>query len=466
VTITEQRVNVLFQADNHAAALGRWEELVARPHAPEQLDAFAYRRAAISACLLRRWDKAEELFLAGAKVSALQTLPITRFGLVVDACRVIASAGDCQRAARKLADLLVDAPPEACEDGHESWAAVLRVTSTTCNIIKNAAFGKNGDESSLAYGRASEPGLKFSPETPNQQFRTLLTIVSAGQLASQLGDVPERMKDSLKSAMQSPAPLARFLGAQAMLAFELTRGSSAEVVPAIACFERALNTMQCLPDRQRSLEPQPDIEPHDGSKLSNAGFMALFAAGVLCSDEPGKALSDWHIQAVAIWGKEAPVVVSLKEISLTLSMMPDDVQQILANVHGSSAEQVFGAAMVLLREPTSPALTLRLHSLLASVTVCSEEGLLCQHIFARAVARRFSPVWKELSRNAFLFQSPRVRIPMLRQVVADVEGGRLGANALLSAAAIALGLNPENFDSRIASRAFIFNGAAILVSCA
>lgn len=450
VTIAEQRVNVLFQTGDHAAALGRWEKLAARPQAPEQLDAFAYRRAAISACRLRRWDKAEELFLAGANVSAQRTLPIVRFGLVVDACRVIASAGDCQRAARKLADLLVDAPPEASEDGHETWESVLRVTSTTCKIIEDAAFGKHGDESSLDYGRASEPGLNFGPATPNQQFRTLLATTSAGRLAAQLGDVPERMKDLLQAAMQSPVPLARFLGTQAMLAFEFTRGTSAEVVPAVAGFERAVNTMHCLPDPQRSLEPQADIEPPDGSKLSNAGFTALFAAGALCSDEPEKALSAWKTQAAVVWGEEAPAVMGLKEMSLALSMMPDDAQQILANVHGSSAEQVFGAAMVLLREPASPARILWLHSLLASVMVCSGEGLLLQDTFARAVARRFSPVWEELSRNAFLFKSPRVSVPMLREVVADVDGGRLGTKGLLGAAAVALGLKPENFDSRIA----------------
>lgn len=450
VTIAEQRVNVLFQTGDHAAALGRWEELAARPQALEQLDAFAYRRAAISACHLTRWDKAVELFLAGADLFAQRALPITRFGLVVDACRVIAAAGDCQRAARMLADLLVDAPPEASEDGHESWEAVLRMTSTTRLIIENAAFSKSGDERSLAHGRASEPGLTFGPATPGQQFRTLITTASAGQLAAQLGDVPNRMKDSLQAAMQSPVPLARFLGAQAMLALEFTRGSSAEVVPAIVCFERAMNTMHSLPDRQRSPEPQADIEPPDGSTLSNAGFVALFVAGALCSDEPEKALADWQTQAAAVWGEETPAVMSLKEMSLALSMTPDDAEQILANVHGSSAERFFGAAMVLLREPASPARTLRLHSLLASATVCSGEGLLLQHTFARAVARRFSPVWEELSRNAFLFKSPRMSVPMLRQVVADVKRGRLGTRGLLSAAAGALGLNSENFDSQIA----------------
>lgn len=450
VTIAEQRVNVLFQTGDHAAALGRWEELAARPQAPEQLDAFAYRRAAISACHLIRWDKAEELFLAGANVSALRTLPITHFGLVVDACRVISTAGDCQRAARKLADLLVDPPKEVKEEGHESWEAVLRVTSTTCKIIADAAFGKNGDEPLLAYGRASEPGLNFGPATPNQHFRTLLTVASAGQLAAQLGDVPDRMRDSLQAAMQSPVPLARSLGAQAMLAFEFTKGSSAEVVLAIACFERTMNTMHCLPEQQRSGEPQADIESSEGSKLSNFGLVALFAAGAICSSEPEKALSDWQTQAAAVWGKEAPAVLSLRAMSVALSMTPDEAIQILANVHGSSAEQVFGATTVLLREPASPARTLWLQSLLASVTVCSGEGQLLQHTFARAVARRFIPAWEELTRNAFLFKSPRMSVPMLQQVIGDVEGGRIGTKGLLSGATIALGLNPGGFDSRIA----------------
>jgi hypothetical protein len=277
----------------------------------------------------------------------------------------------------------------------------------------------------------------------------LLTIANAGQLAAQLGDVPERMKHSLQAAMQSLVPLARFLGAQAMLAFEFTRGSGSEVVHAISCLERAMNTMHSLPDRQRSGEPQVDIEPSDGSKLSNAGFVALFAAGALCSDVPEKVLSAWKIEAAAIWGEDAPAVISLREMLLALSMKPDDANQILASVQSISAEKVFGAAMVLLREPASPARTLRLHSLLASVTVCSEEGRLLQHAFSHALARRFSTVWEELSRNAFLFTSPSVRVPMLRQVVADVEAGRSGTKRLLNAAAVALGLNPGNFDSRI-----------------
>lgn len=151
-------------------------------------------------------------------------------------------------------------------------------------------FSKSSEETSLDYGRASEPGLSFVPATPNQQLRTLLTIASAGQLAAQLGDVPARMKGSLQAAMHSPVPFARSLGAQAMLAFEFNRGRSAEVVPAIALLERAMNTMHCLPDRQRSREPQADIQPPAGSKLSNARFMALFTAGALCSDEPGKSV--------------------------------------------------------------------------------------------------------------------------------------------------------------------------------
>jgi hypothetical protein len=448
-TIAEQRMNVLFQTGDHVASLERWKELVARPQASEQLDAFAYRRAAISACHLAQWDNAEQLFLAGANVSALLTLPITRFGLVVDACRATTTAGDYQRAARMLADLLVDAPSEASEDGNENWEAVIRVASTTCQIIKNAAFDVRGGDSSLAYGRASEPGLQFGPATPGQQFRTLITTGSAGLLAAQLGNVPEKMKESLQAVMQSQAPFARLLGAQAMLAFEFTRSSSTEIVPAIATFERAMNTMHSLPDRQRSYEPHADIEPTDGSTLSNAGLVALFIAAAICSDEPEQALSNWHTQAIAFWGERSPVVMSLKRMSLALSMRRDEAKKILATIDICTTEQIFGAATVLLREPASPTLALRLHSLLASITVCTSEGLLLQHTFTRAVARHFSPVWEKLSCNAFLFKSPRVSVPMLRHLVSDVKSGRIGTKGLLITAAITVGVNPENISSRI-----------------
>lgn len=450
LTIAEQRVNVLFQRKDYAAALDQWEVLFERPDAADGLDAFAYRRAAISACHLQRWGKAEELFMDGANVSALRTLAITRFGLVVDGCRAIAMAGDCQRAVRRLADVILKAPEEASDPADENWLAVLGATSATCKIIEELASGSVGETYSMAYGRASEPGLSFGPATAGQEYRALLVATNVGHLAAQLGDVPEEMEEILRSAMQSAVPLVRFLGAQAMLAFELTRGSRKEVISAIAYFERAMNTMHGLADRQLSKEPQPDLTPAEGSKLSNDGLVALFAAGAICHDEPIEALADWQVQAAEIWGHDAPAVRSLKAMSASLMLRVDEAQLVLEDVQRQSAELVFGAAMVLLREVSTPRRTLRLHSLLASLTVCTDEGALLQDTFTRALARRFAPAWKELSSNAFLFTSPRASVPMLRQAVAGVESGRVGTKALLGAAAVALGLNPENFGSRIA----------------
>lgn len=450
LTIAEQRVNVLFQTKNYSAALDQWEALFERPGAADELDAFAYRRAAISACHLQRWGTAEKWFMDGANVSALRTLAITRFGLVVDGCRAMAIAGDCQRAARRLADVILKAPEEATDSSEESWSAVLGVTAATCKIIEDLASGRVGDAHSMAYGRASEPGLNFGPPTAGQEHRALLVATNVGYLAAQLGDVPEEMEGILCSAMQSMVPLVRFLGAQAMLAFEFTRGSYKDVISAIAYFEKAMNTMHCLPDRQASRETQPDLTPTEGSKLSNDGFVALFAAGVICNDEPMKAMAAWQGQAVMAWGEDAPAVRSLKEMAASLTMTADDARWVLDDVQGHSAEKVFGAATVLLREMNSPVRTLQLQSLLASLVVCTAEGFLLQETFTRAIARRFAPAWKEFSSNAFLFISPRVSVPGLRQVVADVEAGRVGTKALLGAAAVALGLDPESYGSRIA----------------
>lgn len=450
LTIAEQRVNVLFQTKNYSAALDQWEALIKRQGAADELDAFAYRRAAISACHLQRWDKAEELFMNGAKVPALRTLEITRFGLVVDGCRAIGMAGDCQRAARRLADILLKVPNEASEAANESWQAVLGATAATCKIIEDLASGNVGDSSLMAYGRASEPGLNFGPASEGKGYRALLVATNVGHLAAQLGDVPEEMEDVLRFAMQSSVPLVRFFGAQAMLAFELTRGSRKEFISAIAYFERAMNTMHCLADRQHSKESQPDLTPAEGSKLSNGGLVALFAAGAICNDAPMEALAAWQIQAAKIWGDDARAVRSLKAMTASLMMTADEAQLTLEDVRGQSVEQLFGAAMVLLREVNTPRRTLRLHSVLASLTVCTDEGALLQDTFTRAMARRFAPAWKELSCNTFLFTSPRLSVPKLRKVVADVEDGRVGTKALLGAAAAALGLNPENYGSRIA----------------
>jgi hypothetical protein len=155
----EQRANVLFHVKDDLAVLEVWQRLRADEANSTTLDAFAYRRAAISAARLGRWDEAEDLFLAGASAaSSLSTEP-TRFGLMGEAALARSSARIFTGAAQMLVNAVAILPDEAAEEGNVRWEATLRVTSDVCRTVETRALGTHGRDEKVVPGWASSPNL-------------------------------------------------------------------------------------------------------------------------------------------------------------------------------------------------------------------------------------------------------------------------------------------------------------------
>lgn len=440
-TIREQRVNALFQVNDDVGALAVWDSLISDPEAAKAIDAFAFRRAGISACRLARWPQAERYFLAGSAVPPEFRLAITRFGLVVDASHVAALAGAPQRAARMLSDMLGDLPAAAWEDGHEAWEALFRVVNSVCNLIESASKQENLSNHSLPFGKASEPGLSFGPSQPNQVLRTQLAIARAGLLASQLGDISPGYRTQLEAVRTSNFPLVRLFVAKAMLAFEFNAGAGEGFVSALAGFERAFNTIASLSDRQQAMQSDGGDTPPTESKLNVDGWFAVFAAGAICCDSPEQAVAAWEDDAKSIWGAGSSVVNALADMSRGLSMSPQDALDVTSRRVARSNGETFGAALALVRSAVlGPREMFHLQVLLASATVCFSEGLVLQMTFGRAVARRFTAVWKQSASSPFLLVSPRTSVPALLGSISAVEQGKSSIRALLMAAAQAVGI--------------------------
>lgn len=439
-TIREQRVNALFQVNDDIGALAVWNSLLSDPEAAKAIDAFAFRRAAISACRLERWPQAERYFLAGSAVPPEFRLAITRFGLVVDASHVAALAGAPQRSARMLSDLLADLPATAWEDGHEDWESLLRVVNGVCNLIEAIAKQEDIATLSLPFGKASEPGLSFGPSQPNQTLRTQLAIARAGLLASQLGGISPGYRAQLEAVRTSNFPLVRLFVAKAILAFEFNAGTGAGFVSALAAFERAFNTIASLSDRQQAMQSDGGDTPPTESKLSVEGWFAVFAAGAICCDSPAQTVAVWHDEALRTWGAGSPVVAALADMSRGLGLSNQAARDAASRRVERSIGETFGAALALMRAPAlSPEEVFRIQVLLASATVCFSEGLVLQMTFGRAVARRFTAVWKKRACSPFLLVSPRTSVPALLGSIAAVEQGIGSIRALLTAAAQAVG---------------------------
>jgi hypothetical protein len=105
-----------------------------------------------------------------------------------------------------------------------------------------------------------------------------------------------------------------------------------------------------------------------------------------------------------------------------------------------SIGQTSGAALALVRAPAlSPEAVFRIQVLLASATVCFSEGSVLHPTFGRAVARRFTGVWKNLASSSFLLVSPRTSVSGLLGSISAVKQGIGSIRALLTAAAKAVG---------------------------
>lgn len=449
-TIREQRVNALFQVGDYNGALAVWASLISDPEAGKAIDAFAFRRAGICACRLERWQEAERYFLAGSAVPAESRLAITRFGLLVDASHVAALAGAPQRAARMLTDMLTDLPAAAWEDGHEDWESLFRVVNGVCNIIEAIAKQEDISTLSLAFGKASEPGLSFGSSKPDQVLRTQLAIARAGLLASQLGNISPGYRAQLEAIRTSNFPLVRLFVAKALLAFEFNAGTGAGFVSALAAFERAFNTMASLPDRQQGMQSDGGDSSPTEFKLNVEGWFAVFAAGAICCDSPAQAVATWHDEGLRTWGAGSPVVAALSDISRGLALSNQAARDVASRRVERTIGETFGAALALVRTSAlSPEETFRIQVLLASATVCSPEGLVLQMTFGRALARRFAGVWKKFASSPFLLVSPRVSVSAFLGSISAVEQGVGSIRALLTAAAQAVGADLGELGARL-----------------
>lgn len=449
-TLRDQRVNALFQINDDAQALAVWEPLAVDPELSKSLDAFSYRRAGIIAGRLGRWTDAERYFLAGSSTPPELQLQITKFGLMVDASYVVALGGELQRAARMLADVLLELPPVASEDGNESWESLLRVVSTICKYIESAAVGGNESELKVSFGKASEPGLSFGAAQPNQAFRTALTVASVGLIASKLGSVPTEYRDRLAGQRASKFPLVRFCAAKAGLALEFHCGASSGFVDFLTAFERALSSLGTPSDSSQAMRiDEGDTEPTQMKTVEDGWFPALSAAAVCC-DDPLQALPLWRDVAAARWGQHSQTAKDLGHMSQGLSMNSEQAWDIVRRRIQATRGEAFGSALMLLRSGgLPPRETLSLQLLVASATVCHPQGLILQETFGRPVARRFAASWKSFLGSPLLFTSPRTSLPLLVHTVSDVELGRASVRELMTTAARAVGVIVGDVVSRM-----------------
>lgn len=449
-TISEQRVNALFQVQDYAGALKVWEPLVDNPEFARSLDAFAYRRAAMSACHLARWGDAERYFLAGAAVSPERGLAITKFAMTIDAAYVVAISGALKRGGRMLADLFLTIPPSASDEGNENWEALLRLTHSICEYMDNASLRGPPAERIVACGRISEPGLSFGAAQPGQAIRAELAVTQVGLLASRLGSVPESYRARLNQLRGSQFPLVRYSAYKATLAYSFSTGADADFVKLLAEFNQALTDLKTLKNDTQALESAQHTATPERSLIGEQGWIAPLTAAAICCNDKRTTLGNWRAAASSIWGQESATAADIADIANGLARTPEQAWDALRRrVQVTNGEAVGSALKLLESEDLPPRDLLSVQLFLSSAMLSSPQGVILQEDFGRPVARRFAPAWERLTTSPFLLLSPRTSVPAIREVVSAVNEGRAALKALFNMVVLAVGSGLGEVGSRL-----------------
>lgn len=443
-TLLEQRVNALFQSGDNAGALAFLETFLGDPQASQVLDAFAYRRVAISACRIERWDAAEGYFLAGAEAPRISQLETTKVGMVADACYVAALGGNPQRAARMLSDLMLELPDEAYMDGHEHWEAAIRAIATISKSIDAVASGIFDESNRISFGLASQPGLAFGEPQPHQDARTNHCVAVVGLLAARLGDVAAGYRARLKSQQDSVHFIVRHFSSKARLALELHLGTEGDFVDVLAFIERATNGLEKLRSEGGDVlgVDEGDVEPIH-KVTPDEGWLTLIFAAAICCDDPRGRLGQWEKAVAARWGSTSRLAIEVAGIRQGLQMDPSQAKALVHRRDQRSVGETVGAALCTLRAGgLTPEATAGVQGLLASAVVFEATGVLFKSETGRPIARRFAPAWERYAASPFVFRSPRIDVPRISETLASVRRGEASLKRLLvdTASAVHVGI--------------------------
>jgi hypothetical protein len=444
--LVEQRANVFFYTEKDESVLKIWDELDSAPDSKGILNPFAYRRAAMSAARLKKWDKAQQIFSAAAH-SIQQGYEITKFGLQVDAALSASLGGYQTAAAMLLADAVLALPAEAAEEGDGRWEAVQRAAVTVCGTIEDNLWKREETKAKFAPGYASTPDLAVSKPEPGQAARTEMTRAQILCLAVTVGKDTSRFAKELESLADSRYFSVRWFAAEAQLALAYSAGAGQGFIEALLAFERNMLDFQARMQQRQSLL-DPDDGPGITLPVAPERWFGLLCAGVICAGSDVLArLTIWIKASGHLLGEDAALTNDIRLLLQGASLPADLLQSTVFDSTSPPALRCGAAAQLLLT--VLPAETvLHLQTFITSALV-SDGSAVRQSLFNLHVARHFAGVWRTFGQSRFQFYSPSISLPALFAALDGVEDGSATLRSVLVAAATALRQHLGEFMERV-----------------
>jgi hypothetical protein len=444
--LTEQRVNVLHRINDDERVLEIWETLLSDPAYQHTSDPFAYRRAAISASRLGKWQQAEAIFCDASVVAKGEGFQWTRFGLLVD-CSLASSLGGSQRrAADILADAVTILPASAPEEGDARGEAVQRAASEVCRRIQSALWNPSDSAPKIQPGFASSPDLEVPECQSGQDLRTALLRGQVARLAACVGVGTDLVRSAEVLALDSsPYPFARWLYSETRFAASFAKGAEEDFIPSLVKFVCATTALR-----------QDGLAAFDGSQTGKAPtsigpyrWLGLLVAGACCAGSRlDTHLSIWLDACEAM--RDAPeglaeLIQQIQAASMAESW--HELWRLAFDVNLTPAARC-GAAVKLMLTHQAPRDLFRVQCLLASA-LASDESVAFQEMCNLHLADRFAREWDAILRNPFQLPSPRRTVPAIRATLDGLKDGRRTLRTLLTDVAGALGIPLVEWIDRI-----------------
>jgi len=447
VVLMEARTNVLFHAQDDKSVLDIWYQLTSNPASKTALDAFAYRRAGMSADRLKQWDEAGKIFLEGADSVQPGILDVTKFGLYVDAALSVSLSGNQTEASNLLAEAVLSLPAEASTEGDEQWEAVQRVAVGVCRFIEDSVWKPTEARPQFDIGYASSPDLKVLKSEAGQAARTEMTRAQILKLTTTFVTNPPGLAQELEALEGSRYVFVRWFAAEARLALAYGSGAGTDFVEALLAFDTALSELTAK--KKQGLSPLvPDDGPESSLPISAERWFGLLCAGAICTGPDLLThLNSWLNTSSRLIGEEAALTNNIRLLLKGASLPVELLDSSIIDTSSPSALRCGAAARLLLEMPPAEK-TLHMQAFLTS-GLAGDISLDFQELFNLHVTRCFADSWRKHAHNRFQFYSPRTSIPALLDTLDGIELGSGTLKSLLLAVASSLRQSLGGFMDRV-----------------
>jgi hypothetical protein len=430
--IEDQRVNLLGRSGNHIESLEAWDRLLERFGHSAISDPFAYRRAAISAGKLELFNRAAQLFEAGAQLLKDDMYP-TKVGLLVDASFCSLRAGNRRKCSALMASAVLLLPIQASAEGDRQWEAIIQVGNAVMHISEGSLRQRpDSAPVEIAIGRASDPSVATDVAQEGQASRVELLQAQVAYLEARWSDASLPVLERAQLLRRSDNPMVRLVACQALILRDATQGTSL----AFIAYVRELAEAMASISRLRRIEGVPD-----SPRTVEETHLGLLVLGVLL-------VRSESLELLAIWANEAHAANDnalhdvLERLYRGMSMGSEEAAIESATFESRDRALNFGAALRVCRGDDVIAIELVVASLRIASALKSGYALFLEPFLHQPVAQMLAGRLRPQLRMATQFSMPSFAIPALDQTIRQVIAGDAGIRELLSAGCRVTGVNP------------------------